>query len=319
MGDSTAVVLLKESCNLQATDSIENWDLLLESFLNSLDVKENSRETYYWAMIQYMRWVKESHRTLKSLTPADIVCFKKQLLSDGLSELTVSVYLTAVRQFYNWTETSLFYPNIARSVKPPRSPKMFKKMHLSFDESRELLDYLKGKSLRDYAMINLILRTGLRTIEVSRADIGDIQKKYGRRILRVWGKGMNEKNNLVILSDPAWIPIKEYLETRPDADESAPLFVTEGKGHRGKRISTRSIQYVCKEAMRNIGLDSHEYSPHSLRHTTAVSILKSGGDWKDVQRVLRHSSPSVSQIYTASIEQEVHLERNPEGLLDDVF
>ena len=97
------------------------------------------------------------------------------------------------------------------------------------------------------------------------------------------------------------------------------MFVTEGKGHRGERISTRCIQHVCKEALRAIGLEGHEYSAHSLRHTTAVTIIRQGGDLNDVQRVLRHASQVTSQVYTASIEQEVRLDSNPESLLDDAF
>jgi integrase/recombinase XerC/integrase/recombinase XerD len=192
-------------------------------------------------------------------------------------------------------------------------------MHLNESEAGELLSHLKAKSLRDYAIVNLILRTGLRTIEVIRADIGDIKHKRGRRILKVWGKGFDDKDNLVILGDATWNPIQEYLNSRGKAKKDEPLFITDGKGHRGARMSTRSVQYVCKEAMKAIGLEGHEYSAHSLRHTTAVLILKNGGDWQDVQRVLRHASPSTSQIYTATIEEEVRLDRNPEGILDNVI
>jgi integrase/recombinase XerC/integrase/recombinase XerD len=66
-------------------------------------------------------------------------------------------------------------------------------------------------------------------------------------------------------------------------------------------------------------LDSHEFSAHSLRHSVGINILRAGGDMKDVQRVLRHSSPVTSQIYTATIEEEIRLESNPEALLDDMF
>ena len=316
--DITIITHSHERDKLQNV-AVDDYETLLERFLSSQDIKPKSRETYAWAMIQYFRWVVDTHRNLKSMTPADIVSFKSYLLEKGLSQLTVSAYLTAVRQFYNWTEISMFYPNIARSVKAPRGKKGFRKMHLTNQEAGALLEYLKTRSPRDFALVNLILRTGLRTIEVSRADIGDIVKKKGKRVLKVWGKGYNEKDSIVILGDPVWIPIKEYLEGRVGATEDPPLFVTNGKGHRGNRMSARLIQHTCKEAMRAIGLEGHEYSPHSLRHTTAVSLLRSGGDWKDVQRVLRHSSPTVSQIYTASIEEEVHLAKNPEGLLDTAF
>lgn len=304
---------------LERRESEENWEVLLAAFLDSQDIRQTSRDTYYWGMVQYFRWVESSGRVMKGMTAADIMSFKNYLIKQKLSALTISSYLTAVRRFYAWTENTMLYPNIARSVRPPRGKKGFKKMHLNESEASELLTYLKAKSLRDYAIVNLILRTGLRTIEVIRADIGDIKHKRGRRILKVWGKGFDDKENFVILRDATWGPIQEYLNTRGKTRKDEPLFLTDGKGHRGARMSTRSVQYVCKEAMKSIGLDGHEYSAHSLRHTTAVLILKNGGDWQDVQRVLRHASPATSQIYTATIEEEVRLDRNPEGILDNVI
>ena len=296
-----------------------DYDEVLTSFLNGLDIMETSRETYRWGLVRFFKWIRSSGRSLETLSPADIMSFKNSLMKEKLSPLTIGGYVTAVRMFYSWTETSLLYPNIARSVRPPRGRKGFRKCALSPQESASLLDYLKERSLRDYAIVNLILRTGLRTIEVSRADIGDVVRKRGKRVLKVWGKGADEKDAYVILGQPVWGPIQEYLGQRKASSKTDPLFVTEGKGHKGVRMAPRSIQYLCKEALKAIGLDGHEYSAHSLRHTTGVLILKNGGDWKDVQRVLRHASPATSQIYTASIEEEMRLDSNPEGLLDDAI
>lgn len=296
-----------------------NYEEILSSFLNGLDIMETSRETYRWGLERFFKWINSSGRSLDSLSPADIMAFKNYLMKEKLSPLTIGGYVTAVRMFYSWTETSMLYPNIARSVRPPRGRKGFRKCALSPEESAALLNYLKGKSRRDYAIVNLILRTGLRTIEVSRADIGDIVRKRGKRVLKVWGKGADEKDTYVILGKPVWEPIQEYLTQRKSSSKADPLFVTEGKGHKGVRMAPRSIQYLCKEALKAIGLYGHEYSAHSLRHTTGVLLLKNGGDWKDVQRVLRHASPTTSQIYTASIEEEVRLDSNPESLLDDAI
>lgn len=317
--DLTPVMTDGPTGTLARRECEENWEILLAAFLDSQDLRQKSRETYYWGMVQYFRWMQESGHAIKSMTPADVMSFKNFMVKKRLSPLTIGSYLTAVRQFYKWTENTMLYPNIARSVKPPRGKKGFRKMHLNETEASDMLAYLKSKSLRDYAIVNLILRTGLRTIEVVRADVEDIRHKRGRRILKVWGKGYDDKDNFVILGDAVWNPIQEYLNTRCMQSKKEPLFVTDGKGHRGARMSTRSVQYVCKESMKAIGLEGHEYSAHSLRHTTAVLILKNGGDWQDVQRVLRHSSPATSQIYTASIEEEVRLDRNPEGILDDVL
>lgn len=317
--DLTPVMTDGPTGTLARRECEENWEILLAAFLDSQDLRQKSRETYYWGMVQYFRWMQESGHAMKSMTPADVMSFKNFMVKKRLSPLTIGSYLTAVRQFYKWTENTMLYPNIARSVKPPRGKKGFRKMHLNETEASDMLAYLKSKSLRDYAIVNLILRTGLRTIEVVRADVEDIRHKRGRRILKVWGKGYDDKDNFVILGDAVWNPIQEYLNTRCMQSKKEPLFVTDGKGHRGARMSTRSVQYVCKESMKAIGLEGHEYSAHSLRHTTAVLILKNGGDWQDVQRVLRHSSPATSQIYTASIEEEVRLDRNPESILDNVI
>ena len=319
MREDNAVQVQNTAWNGLQTVSEENWRFLLEMFLNSQDISEKSRQTYSWALMRYFEWLRMTGRRLSGLTPADIVGYKSYLLGRKLSPLTVSSYLSALRQFYCWTEVSLFYPNIARSVKAPRSKKGFVKLPLSAEQASELLDYLKGKSARNYAIVNLILRTGLRTIEVSRLDVKDVVTKRGRRVLQVWGKGMSGKDSLVILNDPAWEPIKDYLASRKGAKGDEPLFLTDGKGHRGQRLSPRSIQDICKQSLRAIGLDGHEFSAHSLRHSVGVNILRAGGDMKDVQRVLRHSSPVTSQIYTATVEEEIRLERNPEALLNDMF
>ena len=84
-------------------------------------------------------------------------------------------------------------------------------------------------------------------------------------------------------------------------------------------MSTRLIQMIIKRGLRAIGLDSHAYSAHSLRHTTATQIIKNGGTIMDVKRALRHSSINTSMIYTASIEDEERLQKAPEDLLENAF
>ena len=297
----------------------EDYEALIERFLETQDVKDSTRETYRWSIRKFFDWVRKGRMDLRSLSAADIVRYKATLLKEKLSPETVGLYLTAVHLFYRWTEMNLIFPDISRSVRSPHVRGGVKKMHLTEEEVEQLLDYLKGRSLRDYAMVNLIIRTGLRTVEVSRADVRDVTLKKGHTILRIWGKGRDDRSSFVMLNPPVLEPLQGYLATREGLSADSPLFVTDGKGHRGNRMSPRLVQHVCKEALRAIGLDAHEYSAHSLRHTTAVHILKKGGDWKDVQRVLRHLSPATSQIYTESIEEEIRLEKNPESLLDDAF
>lgn len=299
----------------------DDWRGVVASFISSQDVKESSRSLYTRTLTQYFRWLEETKRinSFLSLTRQDILEYKDSLLSSGLSALTVSSYIVAVRKFYEWAEAEKQYPNIAKGIKTPRRKQAFKKQHLTDTKSGELLQHFQSMSLRDYAIVNLILRTGLRTVEVVRADIGDITFKGDKRVLLVWGKGHTEKDDFVVLSDKAYEPIRNYLATRKGAKAGEPLFTSNSRQNRGERLTTRTISALCKEGLKAIGLDGKEYTAHSLRHTTAVAILKHGGMITDVQDVLRHTSPATSQIYTESVKEELRLERAPEQLLDVAF
>lgn len=295
------------------------WRGLVATFISSQDVKESSRKLYTRTLSQFFVWVENTNRALQLLTRQDILAYKDFLQDEALSALTIGSYITAVRKFYEWAEAEKYYPNIAKGVKTPRRQQAFKKQHLTDNKSSELLEHFRSLSLRDYAIVSLILRTGLRTIEVVRADVGDITFKGERRVLKVWGKGRTEKDDFVVLSDKAYQPIKDYLATRKGVKANEPLFTSNSRQNKGERLTTRTISGICKSGLQAIGMDGKEFTAHSLRHTTAVAILKHGGQLTDVQSVLRHSSPVTSQIYTESVKEELRLLNAPEMALDDAF
>lgn len=84
-------------------------------------------------------------------------------------------------------------------------------------------------------------------------------------------------------------------------------------------MTTRSISKIAKTGLKTIGCLGKDYTAHSLRHTTAVNILRAGGRMEDAQGVLRHSSPATTQIYTAIIKEEMRIRNAPEELLDAIF
>ena len=296
-----------------------DWRGLIATFVSSQDVKESSRLLYNRTLSQFFKWVVSTGRSINSMSRVDVLEYKDSLQMEGLSNLTIGSYIVAVRKFYEWAEAEKLYPNIAKGIKTPRRVQAFKKQHLTDSKSAELLSHFENLSLRDYAIVNLILRTGLRTIEVVRADIGDITFKGERRILKIWGKGRTEKDDFVVLSEKAYQPIARYLETRKGAKSGEPLFTSTSNLNKGGRLTTRTISGICKSGLKAIGMDGKEFTAHSLRHTTAVAILKHGGQITDVQSVLRHSSPVTSQIYTESVKEEMRLQNAPELTLDEAF
>ena len=288
----------------------------VEAFLSECDIRANSKNVYRRGLLNFFRWVDSTGRIISELTRADILSFKETLLQTH-SNLTIAGYMVALRRFYEWTEGCKLYPNIARGIKSPKRKNAYLKEHLRENQIHELLNYFEGNT-RDYAIVNLLLRTGLRCIEVVRANVEDITFKGGQRILKIWGKGRDERDAFVVLTDKAYAPIKAYLETRGSTTLKEPLFVSTSNRNQNGRLTTRTISKICKEGFRAIGLDAHEYTAHSLRHTTAVMLLKHG-TLSDVQSVLRHASPVTSQIYTKSVEEELRLQNPSEMKLDGIF
>ena len=288
----------------------------VEAFLSECDIRANSKNVYRRGLLNFFKWVEQTGRVISELTRADIIAFKDSLLATH-SNLSVAGYLVALRRFYEWCEGNKLYPNIAKGIKSPKRKNAYLKEHLRENQIHQLLQHFEGNP-RDYAIVNLLLRTGLRCVEVTRLNIEDICYKGGQRILRVWGKGRDERDNFVVLTDKAYQPIKTYLDTRGNTTLKEPMFVSTSNRNQKGRLTTRTISKICKDGFRAIGIDGKEYTAHSLRHTTAVMLLKNG-TLSDVQSVLRHASPVTSQIYTKSVEEELRLQNPSEMKLNDIF
>lgn len=287
---------------------------LLSMFISEQDINKSSRDLYARTLRQFMKWTDTKGCTLAEVTPALLVSYKDELMQQK-SSLTAASYITSVRKFYQWTEAHLYFPNIAKGLKTPKRKQEFRKESLTPPQAQQLLEAAKTGSLRDFALINLMIRTGLRCIEIRRANYEDITVKAGTRVLLVQGKGRDEKDEFVILSDKAYEPLKQYLDSRPRLQAKDALFTNS----RGERMTTRTVYAIVKDALEGIGLTGKEYTAHSLRHTAAVSILRAGGLLEHAQAVLRHSSPVTTQIYLQSIKEEQRLSTAAERLIDKMY
>lgn len=292
---------------------------LVDSFINSQDVKLSSKLLYRRTLKQYFNWVTKKGYLLSEIARPQLLEYKDELLLSGMSSLTAGSYITSVRRFYEWTEANKFYPNVAKGIKTPKRKQQFKKQPLLPAQATELLNYYQDKALRDYAIITLLLRTGLRTIEVVRASVEDITFKGSQRVLLIQGKGRDEKDNFVLLTDKTYQPIAQYLATRGKVNSSEPLFTSTSNNSKGERLTTRTISYIAKEGLKAIGLDERSFTAHSLRHTTAVNILRAGGSLETAQFTLRHSNPATTQIYTATLNEERRLQNSGEALIDSLY
>jgi integrase/recombinase XerC/integrase/recombinase XerD len=311
-------ITLSPARNITKTPSMRVKELV-DSFIQAQDVKPSSRGQYRRTLKQFFNWVDSKDYSLSEIARPQLLEYKEELQSSELSSLTVGSYITSVRRFYEWTEANKFYPNVAKGIKSPQRKQQFRKQPLLPAQATALLSYYQDRAKRDYAVINLLLRTGLRTIEVARATIEDITYKGSQRVLLVQGKGRDEKDNFVLLTEKAYQPIADYLASRGAYSPSDPLFTSTSNNSTGEPLSTRTISYIAKEGLKAIGLDERSFTAHSLRHTTAVNILRAGGSLETAQLTLRHSNPATTQIYTATLNEERRLQNSGEALIDSLY
>jgi integrase/recombinase XerD len=288
----------------------------IDQFLASQDIKDSSKETYKRALRQFFTWIKDNG--ISSMNRDIILRYKAELKSRKLSPLSISIYIVAVRRFFEWAESMRYCPNIARGIKVTKKTQGFRKDSLTIDQIRNLFDSIEKISpigKRDYALLNLLIRTGLRTIEVIRADIEDMRQQGGEALLWIQGKGRDDKDQFVILTPETLRPIYDYLKSRK-ARKTGPLFMSASDRNYGKRLTTRTIRQIVKDRLRAIGIVSDRLTAHSLRHTCITLSLQAGATIQEAQALARHSSINTTLIYAHNIER---LKNAPERKIDQLL
>ena len=279
---------------------------IYEAFARELDATEKTRETYTRSLRQWRDFLEARGITEGEATRETVLAYKSDLREQGKSAATINAYLTAVRALYGWLEGRRLYPNIAAGVKGERRNSNSAKDALTREQAAGLL----GKKpetlteLRDYAMVNLMVRRGLRTIEISRANIGDLRQVNGEAVLDVRGKGYaGAASDFIILNGACLYPLYAYLEARGETDPAAPLFASIGNRNKGGRMSTRTVSRIVKEALRREGISSARLTAHSLRHTAVTFALLGGASVQETQAMARHKSISTTMVYAHNLDR----------------
>ena len=235
----------------------------------------------------------------------DIVEYRDYLKVDH-KPTTVQSYLAAVKLFFQWTEREGIYPNVADRVKGAKLDTEHKKDYLTSKQVGKLLgaiDRTTTKGKRDYAILSLMVTTGLRTISIINANIEDIRTAGDSTALYYKGKGHEEKATYVKLAEPVEEAIRDYLKARGKADGQEPLFSSVANRNNGGRMTTRSISRLAKESLIQVDLNSDRLTAHSFRHTAATLNLLNGGTVEETQQLLDHANINTTLIYSHALER----------------
>jgi len=287
---------------------------LIDSFIRAQDVRESSRESYRKGLKKFLEWLRA--RGIISPDRQTILDYKDALRESGLSSFSISAYIVVVRKFFDWLESTRGLPNIAKGIKGAKRTNGFRKDPLTLSQVKELLESIgrtDPRGLRDYALINLLTRTGLRTIEAVRGNVEDIRQQGGEALLWIQGKGRDEKDEFVLLTEETLKPIYEYLKERGGAKPDAPLFTSMSDRNGGARLTTRTLRRIIKGRLRAIGIDSDRLTAHSLRHTGITLALQAGATIQEAQALARHANINTTLIYAHNIDR---IKQAPERKID---
>ena len=292
---TTALAPQTQALTASATPTLADY---VERWLAELDASPTTKQGYRAGIRAYMRFLESEGLT--GAQRGDIVAYKGHLQAT-YAPGTVSTRLTPVRGLYGYLHAVTGAPNIAEGVRGAKATHGHRKDALSPSQVQALLK--ATGNARDYALVLLMVSTGLRTIEVARAQVGDLRTMAGKTVLDVWGKGRESKDALVIVTPPVEAAIRAYLKERGALEDTAPLFASTSNRNVGGPMTTRSISRLVKEHLVSAGLSSSRLTAHSLRHTAVTLALLGGATLQEAQAMARHANIATTTVYAHNIER----------------
>ena len=264
-------------------------------------------------------------KELDRITLADMAAFK-----DSLSHLhpnTVHLYVVALKVFFDFcVERELVLRSPVKRLKAPRAqqrPPGF----LTEEESVRLLESIDRESLygkRNYAIISLLLSTGIRGGEALRVRFADFFVDDLKDIFLNIPRGKGDKARRVKVPGETYAAVQEFLVAvcryQPLNVREFPLCLAL-RGHKsrwlpgdvpGERMSARQLEEIVRRAGRKAGIEKR-ICPHMLRHTCFTLELMAGASLLQIKEQAGHAYLGTTQRYLHQLENMKHnaVDRNP--------
>jgi len=275
----------------------ESWTALISNFILNLDRKPATKETYAKSLKEWVRFVDNEDKIANMNI---ILQYKQFLIAKRLSSYTISVYLSALKVFFDYLVTIKKIPfNPAQSIRGIKKSKS-KRDCLTKDEVLRLLaldfgDSLEGK--RNKAVLYLKLFTGLRDVSIVNANIEDMKVKEGRHVLYYLSKGSDSKDSFVVVISEAYNALNDYLMKRSRYEDSEPLFTSLSDRNCNDRLSTQTTRNIIRGFFKKASIFRKDIAPHSLRHSAITMTILGGANIEQAREMAAHSSIETTAGY----------------------
>lgn len=276
---------------------LADWHAALDLRVRTAELSAASKRTYIDGAQRFMEWCTG----YASITDDVIREWLADMRGAGFKPSTVNTFLAGLRAFFAWAVGARRLPyNPAEGIKGAKrtDSRRHKREMLTSAEIRRVLampdDTPVGK--RDRAMINLMVYTAARTIEVHRSNLEDLRTESDRLVLHVQGKGREETDEVIVVTNPdAEAALHDWLGVR--GNKPGPLFTSLSPRSRDGRLSLSAIREIVKDYYKAAGVIGAHKSTHSLRHSAINNAIQNGAPVQKVRAMARHQSIDTTMIY----------------------
>ncbi|GAB6152929.1 tyrosine-type recombinase/integrase [Desulfosporosinus burensis] len=249
---------------------------------------ELTAKNYRQSLGAFDQWLIDNDGQLIALTRLDVQLYIQSLESKGNCAVTINNRFAAISQFARFIKR----PDIIEDIRLPevRQVRNIAPQSIERKERNNLLREIERKgNLRDIAIVNVFLRTGLRVSELvalNRSDL-TITERSGSVKVR---NGKGNVSRKIPLSAEARMYLNRYVVTRDDTDPA--LFLS----NYHQRISIRTVQHM---------LGNYGFHPHQLRHTFAKELVSKGIDLSTVADLCGHADINITRRYSKPTEKDL--------------
>ena len=253
-------------------------------------------KTYRQELETFQRWLDGAGTNLEEFSRTDVQQYIDYLVAKKKSAATINKQWSAIKSFAKWSDRPEVIADI-RVVKAMDIKKQAPKALDKVERSKLIREADRSGKKRDFAIIIMLLHTGLRVSELVGLNKGDVDMSDRKGEVRVVGKGNKERT--IPLSVEVRRVLCEYLELR--TDKIPALFIS----NRMCRISVRSVQTILSEYQVHPHLMRHTFITGLVRKKEDIAVIQSLSGHSSADMIIRHSQPSeedmaraVENIYT---------------------
>lgn len=250
---------------------------LLGAFISSKKVEGCSDKTIHYYKSSIEKLIATVKKNVCDISTNDIRCYlAEQQEQRGLSKVTIDNLRRIYSSFFSWLEDEDYITKSpVRRIHKVRTDALVKEVLT--DENIEMLRD-SCQELRDIAMIDLLLSTGMRVGELVKINREDID--FQERQCVVFGKGNKERE--VYFNARTKIHLQKYLEQRTDTNPA--LFVSLHNPH--TRLTISGVEVRLRQLGKRVNLN--KVHPHKFRRTLATMAIDKGMPIEQVQKMLGH-------------------------------